>query len=51
MSGSGEEEAGNMSVLSIKERVQHLNKMTSETDVQQPRISAARKKAGGVGKS
>ncbi|XP_076449670.1 ankyrin repeat domain-containing protein SOWAHC-like [Babylonia areolata] len=41
--GSGEEE-GNMSVLSIKERVQHLNKMSSESDIQQAKPPPPRKK-------
>jgi len=42
VSGSGEED-GNMSVLSIKERVQHLNRMSSESDVQQTRTPRVKK--------
>ncbi|KAK7114349.1 hypothetical protein V1264_000424 [Littorina saxatilis] len=40
VSGSGEEEGGNVSVLSIKEKIQQLNKISSESDVRlhAPRI-------------
>ncbi|KAL8570104.1 hypothetical protein ACOMHN_033783 [Nucella lapillus] len=43
VSGSGEEE-GNVSALSIKERVLHLNKISSETDILQARAPTPRKK-------
>lgn len=42
---SGEDE-GNVSVLSIKERVQHLNKISSESDIQQAKTPPRKNKSG-----
>ncbi|KAK7505250.1 hypothetical protein BaRGS_00003412 [Batillaria attramentaria] len=42
VSGPAEEE-GNVSVLSVRERAQHLNKISSETDIQQARAPARKK--------
>lgn len=42
-SGVGVEEDGNLSVLSVRQRAQHLNKISSEVDLNQARTPPRKK--------